>query len=69
MGVPNDYRKKRMLYFIVLSNSSTIFNITLELNFHAGKSYAVAKYFIQLVHCIITSKKWAVLPPFYPGVK
>ena len=44
-----------MLYFIVLSNSSTIFNITLELNFHAGKSYAIAKYFIQLVHCTIYS--------------
>ena len=42
-----------MLYFIMLSNSSTIFNITLELNFHIGKSYATAKYFIQLVHCTI----------------
>ena len=44
-----------MLYFVVLSNSSVIFNNTLELNFHAGKSYAIAKCFIQLVHCIIYS--------------
>ena len=45
----------RSQYFIVLSNSSTIFNITLELNFHIGKSDAIAKYFIQLVHCTIYS--------------
>ena len=45
--------ENRMLYFVVLSNSGAIFNITLELNFHAGKSYAIAKYFIQLVHCTI----------------
>ena len=44
-----------MLYFIVLSNSSTIFNITLEVNFDVGKSYAIAKYSIQLVHCTIYS--------------
>ena len=44
-----------MLYFIVLFNSSTIFNITLELNFYVRKSYAIAKYFIQLVHCTIYS--------------
>ena len=44
-----------MLYFVVLSNSSTIFNITLEVNFDAGKNYAIAKNFIQLVHCTIYS--------------
>ena len=43
------------MYFVVLSNSSAIFNITLEVNFDAGKNYAVAKYFIQLVHCTIYS--------------
>ena len=37
-----------MLYFIVLSNSSTIFNITLELNFHIGKSYAIANISFSL---------------------
>ena len=42
-----------MLYFVVLSNSSTIFKISLQLNFHAGTKYAIAKYFIQLVHCTI----------------
>ena len=36
------------MYFVVLSNSSAIFNITLEVNFDAGKNSAVAKYFIQL---------------------
>ena len=31
-----------MVYFVVLSNSSTIFNITLEVNVDAGKNYAIA---------------------------
>ena len=51
--VLTDHRKTRMLYFVVVSNNSAIFNITLELNFHAGTKYAIAKYLIQLVHCTI----------------
>ena len=29
------------MYFVVLSNSSTIFNITLEVNVDGGKNYAI----------------------------
>ena len=30
------------MYFVVLSNSNAIFNITLEVNVDAGKNYAIA---------------------------
>ena len=46
-------QKSKMLYVVVLCNSSTIFIISLQLNFHAATKYAIAKYFIQLVHCTI----------------
>ena len=42
-----------MLYFVVLCNTSAIFNISLQLNFHAAAKYAIAKYFVELVHCTI----------------
>ena len=44
-------QKSKMLYFVVLYNSSAIFIISLQLNFYAATKYAIAKYFIQLVHC------------------
>ena len=44
-----------MLYFVVLSSSSAIFNITLEVNVDAGKNYAIVQNFIQLVHCTMYS--------------
>ena len=46
-------QKSRMLYFVVLCNSSAIFNISLQLNFHVAAKYATAKCFIVLVHCTI----------------
>ena len=42
-----------MLYFVVLCNSSAIFIISLQLNFHAATKYAIAKYFIHLERCTI----------------
>ena len=34
-------------------NSSAIFNISLQLNFHAATKYAITKYFIELAYCTI----------------